>query len=251
MKSKLLLFFVLVCCAVQAQEVRRELKGKVAAEDGRVGVSGVFVINTVAGTETKTDSEGEFSLLVKVGDRIAVYGKNIKVRNFTVNALWFQEQPFILAVADEGTQLKEVVINDTLSAASLGIVPRGQKHYTQMERKMYATGDFRAKDLLKILYGGMPFDPLINKISGRTRQVKQELATERKAAAADRLGNTYSQQMLIEELKIPEEYVEGFMFYAVEDKELADALARKNFELARFLLVGIAEKYRTLLAEKK
>lgn len=250
MKSKLLLILLLATAAVFAQG-RQLLQGKVVAESDKTGVPGIFVINTNSGIETKTDATGFFTIDVKEGDRIAVYGKNVTVRNFTVNSLWFKEKPFTLAVEYEGNQLKEVVINDTLNSESLGIVPPGQKRYTQMERKMYTTGDFKALDLLKILYGGMPFDPLINKISGRTKRVKKELETERKLAATEAIGNAYTPGAFIAELKIPEEYVEGFIYYAVEDKELAAALQDKNTEMVKFLLTGLSEKYLKLLEEKR
>lgn len=249
MRSKLLLL-LLYALAATAQE-RKPLPGKVVAEGDNTGVPGIFVINTISGNETKTSAAGLFTIDVKEGDRIAVYGKNVKVRNFTVNSLWFKEQPFTLAVEYDGNQLKEVVIDDTLNSESLGIVPQGQKRYTQMERKMYTTGDFKALDLLKILYGGMPFDPLINKISGRTKRVKKELETERKLAATEAIGNAYAPGAFIAELKIPEEYVEGFIYYAVEDKELTAALHNKNIEMVKFLLTGLSEKYLKLLEEKR
>ena len=47
-------------------------------------------------------------------------------------------------------------------------------------------------------------------------------------------------------LKIPEEYVDGFMFYTAENNRFAEAMRVKNYTMATFILSELATKYREL-----
>lgn len=61
-----------------------------------------------------------------------------------------------------------------------------------------------------------------------------------------KLVNNYEREYIVKTLKIPEEYVDGFLFYASENERFATAMKSKNYTMATFVLSEIASKYREL-----
>lgn len=243
------LLYLLLCISISAfGQVRKPLQGKIVA--GESAMAGVFVINKVTGVEAKTDTGGNFCLDARIGDRLAVYGETVVAREFAVNAMTFTEVPYTMEVTPNAYELKEVVI-DNISSESLGIVPKGQKQYTPAERRLKTASDLDPS--MTVGMGGgvsVSTDAIINAISGRTKMLKKALETERKEFAMVNLGNIYTEEQIVSELKIPAEYVQGFLFFAVEDPDFAAALKAKNTELAKFKLMGLAEKYNKVIADK-
>ena len=230
---KKLLCIVLLFLSVQAFSQDR-LYGKVVSNNEPV--SGVYVINKRTGTEAKTDNNGLFNLEVKTGDELAVYSAKIVTRNFTVNKEWFDENPFIISVDQQIYELEEVVIDHQVTSESLGLVPKGQKQYTPAERRLYTA----TTGLL---------DPLINLITGRTKMLKKALETEKQEILIQEVNGMFS-QVEIQQLNIPEEYVKGFVFFIVEDKDFAAAVRNGDDGLVKYYMTELAKKYIKILNEE-
>lgn len=242
---KKLLYILLILLSAQAFSQDR-LYGKVVSYNEVV--PGVYIINKRTGAEVKSDDNGLFNLEVKIGDELAVYGPKIITRDFTANKQWFDESPFILSVDQQFYELEEVVIENKITSESLGLVPKGQKRYTPAERRLKAASDMQPTWLagLGSVGGAVPFDPIINALTGRTRMLKTALETERKEMLKDKIAGLYSEDELINEYHIPEEYVQGFMFYLIEDETFVAAL-KENSLKTDLLLVDLSVKYLELL----
>jgi hypothetical protein len=215
-------------------------------------VPGVFIINKNTGTEVKTGAGGQFSIMARNGDRLVAYSGHTEVREFTVGKEWFAAMPFALEVQPKGYELETVVITDeTRSAEALGIVPKGQKHNTVAQRRLYtATGDRPLWQYpLGLLAGSMPLDPFINAITGKTRKMEQELATEVQLANVARLSSIYTTAQLTDYLAIPQEQTEAFLYYAATNPNVLEALDANNHELAKMELTTLASRYNSLQAE--
>ncbi len=236
--KKLLLLVVLIACPflVNAQE-RISLKGRVQV--GEAGLNDIFIINTTAIAETKTDVSGNFTISAQPGDELVIYSPKITTRKFVLKEQSFANQPLVITVNAQAYELDEVVMDRdrSIDEVSLGLVPKDQKQYTVAERRVFAA----TSGLL---------DPLINAITGRTKMLKKELETERKQQMLDNLRGICTEEDIIKEMKIPEEYVEGFLYYTIEDRELSQAMKEGNNAAARFLLNGIADKYLKLLKDE-
>ncbi len=237
MKKLLLIVLLLTCPLVTNAQERIPLKGKVMVSDA--GLNDIFVINTTASIETKTNAAGNFTIMAQPGDELVIYSPKITTRNFVLKSASFDDQPLIITVNMQAYELEEVVMdkNRSIDEVSLGLVPKDQKQYTVAERRVFAA----TSGLL---------DPLINAITGRTKMLKKELETERKQQMLETLRDVCTEKEIIEEMKIPEEYVEGFLYYTVEDPELSRALKDNNKAVARFLLNGIADQYLKLLKDE-
>lgn len=239
-----ILLFLTVTTRGYTQE-RKNLQGRVVAAGNPA--QNIFIINKNTGTEVKSASDGVFTIPAKIGDRITAYSNTAQVREFAITANSFSQNPYTIEIDPIGTDLDEVVVTG-ITSESLGLVPKNQKKNTQMERKLYTTGEFKPSMLLGLLGGSMPLDPLINAINGRTQRVRKELQIERQQLMAEQINNLFTDDELVS-FGLPAQTARGFIFYIVEDIRLADSVKAGNTEMVRLLLVELADKYTKLQAE--
>lgn len=242
--NKLLYIVILLLTLPAVCQERQNLLGRIIA--GPNGVPDVFVINKTAGQEVKTDDKGYFTIKAKSGDGLILYNSRIIVREFTLNQDSFKTSPLVISVNYGPQELDEVVINKygKINSEALGIVPKGQKRYTVAERRLYNASAMTVGTVVGL-------DPLINAISGRTRMLKKAYEIEKLESSLNLMGGLYNEDEIMENYKIPEQYVKGFMYYAIENKEFAGAIKGRNKTLANFLLTDLAEKYLKLIANDK
>jgi len=242
MANKLLYIIIILFSLPAVCQDRQNLQGRVTL--GNAAVTGVFVINKATGTEIKTDNNGNFTIPARIGDYLVVYSSNVEVREFYISDAALKEQPYSMEVKPSAYELSEVVINENVSAQKLGIVPKNQKKYTPAERRLYTASDWKPTFNVGTTAGVViPTDFIINAINGRTKMLKKAVKTEAREFAIDKINGLYTEQEVIDELKIPSEYVQGFLFYAVEDAACAKALKDKNDDFSKLLLMELAKKY--------
>jgi hypothetical protein len=235
MSRALYICLLLLSLSALSQD-RKPFLGKVVS--GEMVIEDIFIINKATGAETKTNNKGIFTLPVKVGDQLVIYGTKTDVREFTINNLSFKEQPYVVSVEIKGYELEEVVVEgSTVTSESLGLVPKGQKQYTPAERKLYTATEGT--------------DAIFNALSGRTKMLKKAAETEKKEGVIETLNGMYTDTEIVEQLNIPAEYVRAFLFYVAEDKSIAKALKGDNESLVRLLMIDLAKKYLTTLKDGK
>jgi hypothetical protein len=185
-------------------------------------------------------------LLVFSSVNLEYYRKIIEVEDLKPAVL-------IIKMASKTTELKEVVVNEhpEINAVSLGISPKGIKHYTPAERRLKTAGDFKPIQLLGILGGSLPVDPILNAISGRTTMLKKELEVEKKEHLLAVFGALFDANYFTKTLKIPADYLKGFQYYCIEDENFAEVLKSKNKTKIEFLIVPLAVKYNEIISNEK
>ncbi|MCW4469356.1 hypothetical protein OGH69_10300 [Flavobacterium sp. MFBS3-15] len=247
--TRRLLYPMLFFAAAAVAQDRQLLHGKVLIGDDPGAA--LFVINNKTGTETKTGNDGTFSLLAKEGDALAVYSDRTDVREFDITANSFKENPYVMSVNYKAYELEGVEIDKykNVNSESLGLVRKGSKKDTPAERKLKTAGEFKPVMLLGLIAGGMPVDPIINAITGRTKMLKKALATERKELLIEKIYGLYTEEEIATGFSIPKEYVNGFVFHIVEDADLAAALNAGNTDRVKFLMAGLAAKYLEIIRE--
>lgn len=235
----LLLFLPLLAFA----QNRTSLGGKISSTID--DLEGIYVINKTADLTVATAKGGYFTVPAAVGDVILFSSIQFVAREITLtpenfnDALWIVKLEFMVRDLDEVT----ITRYKNLNSEDLGLVPRGQKQYTYAERKLATAGDMRMNP--------MGLDPLINWMSGRTTMLKKELQIEKKEQLMEKINYIYEEEQIINEFKIPKEYVRGFVYYIVEDAAFAAALKAKNDTMARFLVNGLAVDYLKIIADAK
>lgn len=247
MKSKIT-YLLLLICAVAYPQGSKTLHG--AVKSGGVPVEGVFVINNKTGDETKTDSQGNFMIAAKPGDKIAVYSDKTETREFLITEDSFRDMPFVVGIEYKAYELDEVVI-DKDDPYALGEKGRLAAH-TPAERKVVAGARIGPRINDPTVQGvAINGDGIINIFTGKRKALKRALEMERKEKLIAGFKGMYDEVTLTEERGIPKEYVDGFIYYCIEDKSLAKAVEENNAEMAESLMPQLIIKYLEAIEDGK
>lgn len=220
------------------------LKGVVKVDNGYK--QAIRIVNVTQRQNTYCDDQGVFAIAAQSGDLIVFSGANIHDYDYKVLDKFDASDFISIKMTSKATVLNEVVVtnDNVINEVSLGIVPKDQKKYTQAERRLQTTGDFKPIMLLGILGGSMPLDPLINKINGRTKRVKKQIVAEKKGSNIEKLSGYYSESFCVNELGICTQYVSGFKVYVIENNTFAKELEKGETAMLRFMIIDLANKYK-------
>lgn len=229
MLKKLLFFFLCFPMFIFSQNDTL-ISGKVVSESNNL--EGIHVFNSSQNKGEITDARGYFKIKVKVNDTLQLSAVHLKATQYIIQQhdvkaeLIFVQMKSLISVLDEITLTEYKSIN----AVALGIIPANQKTYTPAERKVRTA----TTGLL---------DPLINWTSGRTTMLKNEIKVERKEQLQAKTSDYFERKYFVETLNIPEDYVDGFLFYIVENERYTRAMKDKNKTMATFILSELAVEY--------
>ena len=249
MKLLIVYYFLFFSSIIGAQNANEKLlHGKITAENALVGK--IDVVNLVNEKATITNAEGDFYILAKAGDVLVLLSENLEYKREIISSEEFESELIFVQMKSKPIELEEVMINKSseINSVSLGIISPNQKKYTAAERKLKTAGDFKPIQLLGILGGSLPVDPIINTISGRTEKLKKELAVEKREFYLNKINETYKSDYFINVLDIPLNYVKGFQYFIIEDKIFVDHLSTNNTTMIEFLMSELAIKYNKILA---
>ena len=239
----LLLLLIPAFCLSQTRPV---IKGRVIS--GISGVKDVLVINNNAQAETRTDSLGNFSIKAATGDLFVISDYKVQSKKIRFTPDQVSNNTFIINVVMTATELEEIVITrSNITAESLGLVPKNQKRYTTNERRLKTGGGGPITSIEVGTYMSFGLDGLMNAISGRMKALKQNVLTERKIMLIEKVQTLYTDDQIMEEFKIPREYIQGFLYYIPDDAELRETLSSNNKSRIKFVLGGLAVKYLEIL----
>ncbi len=182
-----------------------------------------------------TDKQGYFEISAKQDDVLAFYLLGFKTDSITITQKDLVATAIKIEMKLQINELKEVIINKTnnINALSLGIISKEVKPLTLYERRLKTAGDFKPIQLLGLLGGSLPLDPIINKINGRTKEIKKNIEVEKKEKNLLFLKNNYF-DYISNTLKISKESISSFLYFVVE-KENRD-LSKDNSNQIEFLL---------------
>ncbi|UQD55080.1 carboxypeptidase-like regulatory domain-containing protein [Flavobacterium sp. K5-23] len=246
------LFLILYAANTMAQAPEQtKLKGKIRARIS--DIEGVYVINKNTEAAVTTDKEGFFSITAVEGDTLLFSAIQYKVLKLVLTCGHFEKDFIIVNVEPAMNLLNEVIIRkyDNINAVSLGIIPKGQKSYTQAERLLKTANSLDASASVGGMAGGsVSADPLFNWISGRTAMLKKGVEVESKIRCIQKLEYMFDKNHFINKLGIPAIYVKGFEYFAVENDKFTKILNSGNKTVIEFLLGELAVKYKSIIANE-
>ncbi|WP_290702054.1 hypothetical protein [Lacinutrix sp.] len=103
--------------------------------------------------------------------------------------------------------------------------------------------------LLGVLAGGLPLNPILNGISGRTKELKKRVALEENTALMNVVKNKLS-EAFFKENELDEELRAEFFFFCSEDETFEARCASSDLEALKFMKEKYI-KYKENLAEKE
>ena len=210
------------------------IKGKVVSESN--SLEGIHIFNISQKTGEITDARGYFNIKVKISDTLQFSAVHLKATQYIIKQNDLKEELIFVQMKSLISELDEITLTKykNINAVSLGIVPANQKTYTPAERKVRTA----TTGLL---------DPLINWASGRTKMLKNQVVVEGKEQLQAKTSDYFERKYFLETLNIPEDYVDGFLFYIVENERYAREMKDKNKTMATFILSGLAVEYLKLI----
>ncbi len=237
------LFFLVANIIFGQNAISKNLKGKIIAASN--DVEGVYIYNQTKKKAVISERNGIFEIYISLGDTLLFSSVTFKKASLLITKKEFESQLLLVELEIATNELEEVEVNKykNLNAVSLGILEKPAKVYTPAERRLKTAGKFKWYSPLLIPVGGMSVDGLINSISGRTKILKEGISIEKKNFALEKLDYLFEDSYYITYLKIPEDYIDGFKYYIVENDEIRDALNKKNKTMAKFLMSGLSIEY--------
>ena len=210
---------------------------KISVSSGNV--DGVTIVNLVNEKSAVSDHNGEFFILAKVDDLLVFSSVNLEYHRRIIEEEDLKVEMIIIKMISKTTELKEVIVNKhpEINAVSLGISPKGIKKYTPAERRLYTANS-------------TPGDALLNLLSGRTEMLKKGIEVEKKERLLVLFGSLFNDTYFTKTLKIPVDYVKGFQYYCVENKNFGEVLKTKNKTKIEFLIIPLAVKYNEIIVSE-
>ncbi|CAM1365322.1 CarboxypepD_reg-like domain-containing protein [Tenacibaculum sediminilitoris] len=221
-KQLLITLLLFITVGITAQENRKFFYATVQDEVSTVSNSHIININTKQGTFT--NNNGEFRILAKVNDTLQISFVGYETKNFVVKINHFGIQKNYIQLKKTPIELDEVEVkkhnllgyisSDTkhikskkeINAETLNLPFAGSRIPTPAERRLHTAMSSSA---------GIPIDPFLNWISGRTKKLKKLKAIEDKEKRIENIRNNYH-IYITHELKIVKEDVNRFIYFVEE-----------------------------------
>ncbi len=227
--------------------IEKLIHGKIMVESGQV--AGVTIINLTNEKSTVSDKDGAFYILAKVDDLLVFSSINLEYHRRIIEPVDLKSEIVLIKMIAKVIELEEVIVNKypQINTVKMGIIPAEIKKYTPAERRLKVAGDFKAIHLLGLLGGHLEIDPILNAISGRTNLLKKELEIERKELALKQLQYLFNDNYFAHSLRIPKDYILGFQYYFIENKEVSGILNTKNKNKIEFEMTLLSKKYLSMI----
>lgn len=212
------------------------LKGSVTAKSG--DVTGVTVQNLTSRRATITDLDGNFTIRTAVGDTLVFSAVQFRRKVVPVTDALFATAFVIVPLEEFVNELQEVVVQPfglsgdldadlhglqlgkDVSAVALGLPNAGKAHPTQSERLLAeAKGGVWSLGAGAVGAGtGIPINPLINAITGRTKKLKNRVKVDRTYARTQNVRSEVTDSILEVEFQIPRAKIADFMYFCEVDQ---------------------------------
>ena len=261
-RSKLfyLFIFLFTVCIAQSQVV--EITGVVIAD---TDVENVHVINKTANKFATTNKLGEFKIMAKVNDTIVFSSVQYKLKAIVVSAINIKDQRIIVQLKEHVNALSEVLVGKVLTGNldsdinnsdaerpidfyDVGIPGYKGKPKTQNERRLYEADN--GKYVSIGLGFGLNLNKILNKISGRTKKLKERVRLESNDVLLNKIIANLSENFFIA-YPLDESLRTDFFYFCSDDKNFEKRCkARSDIEVFEFLAEKVIE-YKNNLNEIK
>jgi len=249
-KINYILLILTICCFQFSWSQTVEIEGKIESNED---VENIHVINKTAQRFTITNKDGEFVISAKVNDTLVVSSIQYKLKTFVVDLEMVLSKKITVKLEDLVNELDEVVVGSMLTgdlnrdmsnvegkpitAASLGIPSYQGPVKTQSERRLQEASDFNptAGGSLGGVGGSISIIPIINAISGRTKQLKKRVELETKDALMFQVKARLSEDLFLDS-PLHEDYVMDYFYFVSEDENfLVKCRNKSDLEILVFL----------------
>lgn len=243
-RIKVLTFFIVVL-AYNLQAQTKELNGQLIANGE---LDGLHIQNKTAAKFTISNEDGSFVIPAKASDTLVISGIQYQTKEFVITQLIVELGEFKVSLTENISELNEVVVGTILTGSlesdisnsdaeteinfyDLGIPGYKGKPLTQNERKLHDA------DGGGPIYTGLGVNvhKLLNRVSGRTKKLKNIVELDNRDACIKRLREDYS-SILFEKDSLTINLRSEYFLYCQEDEDFLNLCNAKNeLKLLEFL----------------
>jgi hypothetical protein len=231
---------------LNAQEVK--INGKVIV-DGDNDVEGIHIINKTANKFTITGVNGTFIIPAKLNDTILVSGIKYKFKEVIIDDLIIQGKQMTIYLEENIYQLDEVLIGKFLTGDmrtdilntkikkeinfyDVGIPGFTGKPLTQSERKLFEADHGKMFSVFQNSLIGINIHKILNRISGRTKKLKQIVRIEAIEDCMNKAESEFS-DAIFGELIIEENLKQDFFYFASDDPKFLE-ICKSNYSMEMY-----------------
>jgi len=200
------IFLICICLFPFFSKAQVLVKGKLLLED--FSTTKISVLNKNSNQTVTTDWNGVFEMEMKQMDTLVFYQKDIFFDELIVPIHVIENKALRYFLKKEGTHLDELVIDKG------PLFNFGGKKLSKVEK-------LEVQNATKIVRNnsiGITTDAFFNRIFGRTKNIKKVISLEKKASDFTEFKFIYSDDILINEFKVPKDNVNMFVFYVIDSE---------------------------------
>ena len=246
-KDFLVIFILLSFQTFLGQSV--EVFGKVQSN---LGVENIHVINKTAQVFTITNEKGEFKINVTLNDSLVFSSIQHKLKEIVISKDDISNRAILVKLDEQINELDEVTVgkvltgdlfkdiasiegNPPINFFDVGIPGYTGKIATQSERRLSEAGEFKPKMLLGLLGGGVPLNPILNGLSGRTKMLKNRVEIETKETLMNTIKARLSRDFFVSN-PLDEDLRMDFFYFCADDKNFIKYCKNEtDFKILTFL----------------
>ncbi len=247
--KRIKLFIVLISFLSVAfmQAQRKELKGQLLADGD---VEGIHIQNKTAAKYAISFEDGSFTILAKANDTLSISGLKYETKNLLITKDMEDLGSFSVFLNERVNELDEVIVGEILTGSlesdlenskaeteinfyDLGIPGNTNLPMTQNERKLHDADG--GPDILSLSGGpfggglGVNFHKLLNRISGRTKKLREIVELDNKDKCINRLRREY-ESIVFENDSLANNLKNEYFMFCQEDESFK-ALCNENNDL--------------------
>lgn len=254
----LILLLLMGFQTISSQSV--EILGKV---ESKTNIESIHVINIAAQIFTVTNTIGEFKISAKLGDTLMFTSVQHKLKEVIISNEVITRKTLLVVLEEQITELDEVLVGKVLTGNLLsdikntegdppinfydvGIPGYKGKIATQSERRLSEAGEFKPSMLLGLLGGGVPLNPILNGLSGRTKMLKNRVEIEEREALMQSIKARLSKDFFASNPLEENLRMDFFYFCADDENFIKHCKNQTDFKA----LIFLRQKYRQYLENK-
>lgn len=241
-----------------------EISGRIESD---LDVENINVINKTGKVYTITDANGEFKITVKLNDTLQFSSIQHKTKTVIIDKNMVLFKVVRVDLEEQINELDEVFVGKILTGNLLsdinnvkgdppinfydvGIPGYTGRIATQSERRLSEAGDFKPKMLLGLLGGGVPLNPILNGISGRTKMLKTRVKIEEKESLMQSIKARLSKDFLMSN-PLEEDLVMDFFYFCADDENFIKYCKNQtDFKILIFLRMKYQQYLENLKTDK-
>lgn len=243
MKLNFLVFFLFLFVADSMYSQIKLLEGSIVSEVD-IELEGLNIQNLTSGKNTITNAKGEFQIYAALNETLSISAIHIQTILIIVEEEHMLTSSISINLLEKLNELEAVNLRRTsllgflssdanliptkqvISASSLGLPNADMPKWTRTKRSLYTATTSP---------GGIPVDPLINLISGRTKMLKNRLKRENRDNLTLKLLEKFPETYFINSLEIEQRDIYSFIFFCEDDSKYDNIMTQSTIEIIEFL----------------